>query len=493
MSTSIRSRLLISTLSVILPGMVLVSILVWRSVENTYLDTQRVNLLAQARLSAAALSESSIPFDNSQAYSQAANVMPGIHTRFLADQGGIVVSYPILGEELTVPDAEQKTSVTAGELAQRPEIRQALQGEAAAATRKVGSAGGRRVLYAAAPVFAPDGSITDLVYLATPLPAGGIPVKTACQLAGAILAAVLLAAAVGIILSQRLARPIERAADAALAVSSGKLDRRLSETSRITELDELGKAFNAMTTGLQQAEQVRNGFIADVTHELRTPLTVIKGTIETLEDGAVDDPVGRGPLLGSMQQETDRLIRLVNDLLILTRADAGALHLNMQPLDMVEVFRSRCDRLNVLASKKKVHLKLESVPANEIWVRGDPDRLAQVWDNLLENAIRYSPEGETVTVSIHIKKNEIVCRVGDRGAGLSGQHLEHIFERFYRADPSRDRKSGGAGLGLAIAHALVLAHQGSIRAESEQGKGTAIIFSLPAAPEDAQSFTCRSN
>jgi signal transduction histidine kinase len=249
--------------------------------------------------------------------------------------------------------------------------------------------------------------------------------------------------------------------------------------NRIRELDSLGQAFNRMTESLRQADQAKSAFVADVTHELRTPLTVIKGTLETLEDGALNDEEGRGPLLASMQRETDRLIRLVNDLLVLTRADAGTLNLNLQTLDLSQLARTRCEHFTLLAARRQVKLTVSvEDPATPTYILGDADRLSQVLDNLLDNAIRYSPDGSTVTVGIRPIGVECECTVHDNGPGIPQKHLPMIFERFYRADASRNRQTGGAGLGLAIARALVSAQGGRISVESLEGEGTTVRFTL---------------
>ena len=153
-----------------------------------------------------------------------------------------------------------------------------------------------------------------------------------------------------------------------------------------------------MVESLKQSDQAQNEFVANVAHELRTPLTVIKGTIETLEDGAMDDVKGRGPLLTSMQRETDRLIRLVNDLLILTRADAGMLKLELKPLDLGDLVKQRCEHLAPLAGHRGVTFEIKA--DKTFCVVGDEDRVAQVLDNLLDNAVRYSPDGAAVTVEV---------------------------------------------------------------------------------------------
>ncbi|HSL46034.1 MAG TPA: ATP-binding protein, partial [Anaerolineales bacterium] len=226
------------------------------------------------------------------------------------------------------------------------------------------------------------------------------------------------------------------------------------------------------------SDEAKKAFIADVTHELRTPLTVIKGTIETLEDGAIDDQEGRGPLLTSMGRETERLIRLVNELLVLTRADAGSLQLNMQSVDLAELAKTRCQVFSGLATRQQVVLE---VLGRDCLVCADPDRSAQIIDNLLDNAIRHSPENSRITITIKPVDNAVKCSVSDQGIGIPPQHLPFIFERFYRVDSSRTRKDGGTGLGLAIARALVQAQGGQISAQSVEDEGTTITFWLPSA------------
>lgn len=482
MSTPLRTRLINSFLVVLLLGMVLAAFLAWQSVESLYLKTQQENLLAQAEITAAALQGQPLPEVPVEPYYQTSNVMPGIHSRILGEQGAVIIGLPIPEgtTRLQMPPSENDFTISPEELLARPEIVQALQGQSATAIRRVESAQNRRVLYAAAPIMANDSQITGLVYLATPLPATGIPSSLLLDLGMAALAAIILASIIGTLLARRISQPVENIARSAALISMGDLNQKSQKYTGIIELDNLSQAFNAMTENLQQSNQAKNAFIADVTHELRTPLTVIKGTIETLEDGALDDTVGRVPLLASMRRETDRLIRLVNDLLVLTRADAGMLNLNFQPVDLVEFVKARCEHFVNLANRNQVHFEITS-PENpkQVFVNGDADRLAQVLDNLLDNAIRYSPLGSTITIKINLNNGDCVCSVQDNGPGIAEEHLVHIFERFYRADPSRNRQTGGVGLGLAIARALILAHGGQIDAISTPGHGTTLRFVLP--------------
>jgi len=474
MKIPIRLRLSLSHFLVLLIGMILAGFLAWLAVEGVYLATQRENLLAQARLTAAAMSGIPIQFNNAEPYSQTTNVIPGIHTRLLDEGGAVVIGVPILSDQISVqvPPAEDPGFVPVDELIQRPEIESALSGQPDTAIRRVESAGDRRVLYAAAPVFGEDSEVISL------------PENLFSQLIGAILAASALASVAGILLARGIARPLETLDQAAAAVSAGDLNQQVPEAGNISELLNLGLTFNEMTDNLSQSTQAKNAFIADVTHELRTPLTVIKGTVETLEDGAVDDLTGRDRLLNSMGKETNRLIRLVNDLLVLTRADASALRLDLHTLDLEELVRARIEMMEPMANSHDVRMEIEIVEtqgAIGFPVLGDADRLAQVIDNLLDNAVRHSIRGSVVTTSLECLDGQITCRVNDTGPGINVKHLPFIFERFYRVEASRDRNSGGSGLGLAIARSLVLAHGGTIQAESQEGEGTQISFCLTAS------------
>lgn len=492
--TSLRAHLTLTYLLVILIGMAVAAPLAWLSVEHLYLDTQRANLLAQAQLVAATLQSSPSPLPAAEnGYSQLANATPGIHTRLIEAEGAVVIELPPTlspGQTAIAPlpalAQNAARSVSPEELLSRPEIVQALSGQPATAIRRIEAAGGQRVLYAAAPVMAENGRISRLVYLASPLPDTGwaaLPVALRWQLGGVLTGAVILATATGWWLARRIASPLRQLAQAATAVAEGDLSQVAPEDVSITDLHDLSRAFNRMTASLRQADQLKTAFIADVSHELRTPLTALKGTVETLQDGAVDDLSVRDRFLASLAAETERLIRLVNDLLMLTRADAGALKLRLQPVNLADLARARIEYLAGLAAQREVRLRMvEPTERKEVWVSADADRLAQVLDNLLDNALRHSPPGAEVTITLKETAGGVACAVADAGPGIPAQHLPFIFERFYRADPARSRSLGNSGLGLAIARALVLAHGGHITAHSVEGQGTTLTFTLPACP-----------
>jgi signal transduction histidine kinase len=271
---------------------------------------------------------------------------------------------------------------------------------------------------------------------------------------------------------------VRRLTAAAGAVARGDLDQQVPARSR-DELGRLSRAFNDMTARLRAARQMQTDFVANVSHELRTPLTAIKGTVETLRDGAVDDRQVRDRFLKTVEDETDRLIRLVNDLLTLSRADSEALNLRRQPLDLVHLVRATTDKLASQAEARDIVLRVEAAPGAPP-VLADPDRIEQVLVNLLDNATKYSPTGGTVTVRVQgTPDRQVRVDVQDQGIGIPEEELPRIGERFYRADRARSRSEGGSGLGLAIAQALIQAHGGRLSLESEEGHGTLASFTLP--------------
>jgi signal transduction histidine kinase len=483
MGQSLRTRLFLNGLAIVIVGMGLAGFLFWRAAESLYIDSRRENMLAQAELTASSLTGQPLPSMPAETYSQVSNVMPGTHSRVIGPKGAVVIGLPLAASAppVQMPPAEDNAVVPPEELLKRPEIQSALKGSSSTEIRSVLN-GTRRVMYAAAPVNAPDGSINGIVYLAEPLPNGGLPVDFMVQLIIALLAAAALALAAGWYVSRRITRPVTEVITAAGRVSEGNLDSEVSANSGIRELDDLGGAFNRMAKNLKRSDQAQQAFVADVAHELRTPLTVIKGTVETLEDGAWDDVEGRGKLVTSMQNETDRLIRLVNDLLVLTRADAGLLKLDIHPVDLVNLVRQRCDHLEPVAARKKVSLEIDAQRSTR--VLADPDRLAQVIDNLLDNALRYSPKNGAIAIDIHSGDScTTECSIHDGGPGIPAEALPRIFDRFYRVENSRSKRGGEAGLGLSIVRSLLQAQGGSISAECEPGNGTNMTFRLPACPD----------
>jgi two-component system phosphate regulon sensor histidine kinase PhoR len=230
-------------------------------------------------------------------------------------------------------------------------------------------------------------------------------------------------------------------------------------------------------TELRQTERLRRELTANVSHELRTPLTSIKGFAETLLDGAMKDELTCRRFLAIIDGETDRLVKLVDDLLDLSRLESKRLALELEPVDVSVLVAHTVDKLRPLAQTQRLTLHQSAPPG--IVVSADADRLEQVLTNLVDNALKYTPEGGRVDVQVAAANGEIEVLVNDSGRGIGPEDLPHVFERFYRADRSRTRGSGGTGLGLAIAKHIVEAHGGRISVSSQPNAGTTFKVTLP--------------
>ena len=235
-------------------------------------------------------------------------------------------------------------------------------------------------------------------------------------------------------------------------------------------------------TRLKDLERVRQDFVANVSHELRTPLTTIKGYAETLLEGAWKEEVAF-QFLQVIQRHTDRLTKIVEDLLTLSKIESNGIELKREQISVLEWVEDTMDFVKERAEKKKISISRNDLPPS-LAVEGDRDFLEQVLMNLLDNAIKYTPEGGRVEISA-IEKNsrEILFSIRDDGIGIPGEDLSRIFERFYRVDKGRSQEMGGTGLGLSIVKHIVQAHHGTVWAESQLGKGSTFNFTLPKAPQ----------
>ena len=230
-------------------------------------------------------------------------------------------------------------------------------------------------------------------------------------------------------------------------------------------------------TEQEKIEMERREFVANVSHELRTPLTTMRSYLEALSDGAWKDETIAPNFLNIAQNETERMIRLVNDLLKLSRMDSRDYRLSKEWVDLVVFYSKIIDRFELTKDQKLTFER--RLPDKPILVEIDPDKLTQVIDNIISNALKYSPEGGKVTFKIKEQDDEVIVSIADQGVGIPKGNVEKIFGRFYRVDKARTRKLGGTGLGLAIAKEMVEAHGGRIWARSIEGKGTTVFFSLP--------------
>jgi signal transduction histidine kinase len=289
------------------------------------------------------------------------------------------------------------------------------------------------------------------------------------------LVAVLLALTLGGLLAFSLTRSLRELTEATLEIARGKLGKQVKVRSK-DELGELAASFNQMSRDLARATQARRQMTADIAHDLRSPLSVIAGYAEALNDGKLP---GSPETYYILYQETRHLSRLVEDLRTLSLADAGELTLNRLHIQPGWLLEQAAARHAVAAEQKGVTLRVETSPTLE-QVLVDPERMAQVLDNLIQNAFRYTPEGGEIVLTATPAQNGVKLQVRDNGSGIAPEDLPHIFNRFYRGDKSR-QQNGESGLGLAIARSIVEAHGGSIAVESQQGKGSIFGITLPVA------------
>ncbi|MFL5725214.1 MAG: sensor histidine kinase [Chloroflexota bacterium] len=290
---------------------------------------------------------------------------------------------------------------------------------------------------------------------------------------GTVLVAVVVAAVVAGLLGARLTRPLREISRAARRIAEGDYEARIPRTGP-EEIVSLADSFNQMASALEEQERMRREFIANAAHELRTPLTNLQGYLEALRDGVIEPDRAT---FESLLDEAERLVRLSRSLDTLAAGDAGT-PAAFVDLDLAAIVRSAVDLARPAILGASLTLDVD-VPVR-LPARGDPDQLAQVVGNLLQNAIRYTPSGGRVAVRAERRPADVLVSISNTGAGIPPDDLPHVFERFYRVEKSRDRARGGAGIGLAIVRQLVEAAGGAVGAESGDGL-TRFWFSLPAA------------
>jgi len=281
-------------------------------------------------------------------------------------------------------------------------------------------------------------------------------------------------------------RPLEEIGETAAGIAAGDLSRRVERAEERTEVGRLGLALNAMLARIESSfkaqeasERKLRRFVADASHELRTPLSAVRAYAELYDRGAAERPDDLERSMRGISRESERMSLLVDDLLLLARLDDGR-PLEHEPVRLDEVVGEAVETAQTVDPGRPIELHTE--PAVVI---GDRDRLRQIVDNLLANVRAHTPPGTAASVSVTRRNGNAEIAVSDAGPGLDEDHLEHVFERFYRADPSRARTSGGVGLGLAIVAAVAEAHGGTVAATSRPGEGTTFSIALPLSHDAA--------
>jgi len=515
MRNSLRGKLILSHLAVIFVAMSVVALLLLTIGRDYFINALEESLVAQAHLisqalipgaSAAPPEESLAPAINALQQSQIGNLSvqvedkePAAESELQPELSASNLSYlNAVSVELStsietrffVLDNQGIVLVDSLELDEGTNLRSegsviaALQGDQQSKTQ---SFMGEEWFFVTVPIWMGD-QIVGVIHIGQPLrDISAVLNDLRNRLVLVLVIALPLSAVIGLLLARSIANPLRKLTVAAGRLGLGDYGFPL-DTSGKDELGQLSKTFSEMRERLQLEQRTRTQFVSDVSHELRTPLTAIKGLTETLRDGAVDDPQVRDRFLASVEGETNRLIRLVNDLLILSRADSNALSLRLEDVDLRDLAKNTVDRFATQFEARNVTV-VTDFPDTPLMINVDADRIEQVIVNLLDNALKHSPPGERVIVSGQVQSTDlraekslrpeedqalsdqtltecVVLRVIDAGEGIDPGDIPHVFDRFYRADQSRSRDQGGSGLGLSIAKAIVEAHGGIIWLES---------------------------
>lgn len=338
----------------------------------------------------------------------------------------------------------------------------------------------KRVLYAFAPITHYTEGIIGMVFLSASLDAIELilgDIRTTISFFSATISLSIIL--ISLILSSFITHPIKELTASITKMSKGHLSQRVNIRAG-GELRQLGEAFNAMSEQLENLDNARNEFVSNASHELKTPLSAIKVLAESLLNMDAEDPAIYKEFLTDINFEIDRLNAIITDLLVLVqmdKEDTGRPRFRREPVHLNELVQRTMKGLQLLADQKDI--KMELFNDEEVVVPGDRLKLQQVISNIIDNGIKYTPEGGRVTIEIYNTPQYGVVKVSDTGYGIAPEELGHIFDRFYRIDKARSRATGGTGLGLSIAKRIVMLHNGDIRVQSEENKGTTFRIELP--------------
>ena len=285
---------------------------------------------------------------------------------------------------------------------------------------------------------------------------------------------IIVALFLGILLSRSITRPIRELTKATHAMADGNLNQKVNVRSR-DEIGELAESFNKMSSDLSRSFNLRKQMTADIAHELRTPLSLIIGHAEGVHDGVLEPNHENFEII---REEAERLEHLVNDLRTLSLADAGELSVDFQPININNLISDIYTHYISPFNQQRITLNLKPASVT-LTANLDPSRFTQVLNNILDNALHYTPAGGSVDIETKLVENKIQISIQDNGEGVTPEEAAHLFDRFYRADEARNRNDGGSGLGLAIAKSIIDMHGGKIWAESEKGKGLKMVIELP--------------
>lgn len=381
--------------------------------------------------------------------------------------------------------AEEKLSTMENYLT-RPEVQEALRSGRGTSIRH-STAVNDDVFYLAKKISEPfpaGFSSAAIIHVAVPLTTVNNmknEIRTTITVASIIVLGFVVI--VTVFISKRLARPIKEMAAIAEEIRLGNFQRRIPVRSS-DEFGKLSEALNSMVdklnediNKLKKLERVRSEFLGNVSHELRTPIFAIQGMLETLLHGALDDKEVNRDFVERALRNTQNLNTLLGDLIEISRIESGEMKMSFRYFPLKEFLQQVIVEMQTIARQKNIKLTLDE-SSEDVEVLGDKERLKEVMVNLIDNAVKYTPENGSVTVSYLKLDNAVKVSVKDTGIGIAQEHLSRIFERFYRVDKERSREAGGTGLGLAIVKHIVEAHGSNVEVQSEVGKGSEFSFTL---------------
>jgi two-component system phosphate regulon sensor histidine kinase PhoR len=476
---TIRTKITVSYVAIVVGGIVLLSLLSSSQINSYLEDRTEKSLELQSEALTSMFQSGRLSVDATESSDEQLRHLARIlnlRLTIIEKDGRVVFDSEVLRDSLVHLESHHD----------RPEIVLARRG-IVGTNRRHSKSLGEDLLYAADMIHGPRLGSMDSGFVRTAIRLDEITAinnRVQTIIWGVGIFALILTTVVSFQVSRRVTRPILRLAAMAEKIRDGDLQERV-EVHSDDEFGALAKAINDMAeklsndiTQLRKLERVRTEFLGNVSHELRTPIFSIQGFIETLLDGAVDDPNVNREFLEKAHKHAGRLNTLLNDLIEISRIESGDMKMSFRYFDVAELVRTATEEMREAARRKAIRLEDREEVPDGCRAYGDRERLKQVLINLIDNAIKYTEQGGRIVCGARAEGMKVVLWVEDSGAGISVEHLQRIFERFYRVDKDRSRDVGGTGLGLAIVKHIVEAHGSVINVESEVGKGTTFRFWL---------------
>ena len=451
----LRAKILSTYLCIAIIGVLFVGILSSWQIRNYLEDYTKSNLTSQVKLLATLFTDRALRIDSTASgnarLKRLAEIL-GVRITIIRKDGIVVFDSEINRDSLAFVQNHL----------QRPEMVRA-KSEGFGWDRRYSQSVNTDLLYAAHMLVAPTLGDLDSGFVRTALPTiaiDGLDDHIQAIVGGVGLATIAVITFVSLVISKRISKPILKIAEVAQAIKNGELNQRIEthsndEIARLsTAINEMAAKLNADITQLKKLERVRSEFLGNVSHELRTPIFSIQGFLETLLDGAIDDPTVNREFVEKAHRHAERLNTLLNDLIEISRIESGEMKMSFRYFSVDTFVRQVVDEMRADAERKQISIEVSSeVDGEEVY--GDRVRLKQVMTNLIDNAIKYTEPGGSITIVVTPIGKHCRITVKDTGSGIPAQHLSRIFERFYRVDKDRSREVGGTGLGLAIVKHIV--------------------------------------